>query len=455
MARGFRKRVKIAKGVHLNVSKSGLGLSVGGKGLSVSTGKRGTYLNTGIPGTGLYSRTKIGGGSGRSNKASKSTGSTYKPQNTSPDSLTTISLGVEDDGDIHFYYQSGEEIVDPELIKQIKRQATYKNALPQLKEMQAEKAEEIRSKSENATADFTELYKHSPLVKPKKTAVLQAENKLKILKPERYTRKTWNIPIPTQEDVRQNLETEALEQFPGLFKKKKRISYVESNLASAMQKANETWKEQKRLFEEQETCKEREENARYEATYDDEVKSIQRCLSDDEDVIVDCVIDWLSNLQLPLEMDADIDFKDDVLFIDLDLPEAEDLPTEYVQILKSGKASTKNKTQKQIKQEYVQCVFGLAEFLASSIFNLNCSLDAVAISGYTQRRNKDGDLNDDYIYSVVIPRNSLENIHIKNPVDTFMTFPNRMKLSAANTFSKIEPFTEDEVIAMISDDRRR
>ena len=39
MARGFRKRVKISKGVHLNVSKSGVGLSVGGKGLTVSTGK--------------------------------------------------------------------------------------------------------------------------------------------------------------------------------------------------------------------------------------------------------------------------------------------------------------------------------------------------------------------------------------------------------------------------------
>ena len=190
MARGFRKRVKISKGVHLNVSKSGVGLSVGSKGLTVSTGKRGTYLNTSIPGTGMYSRTKLGSNSNSSN------GSVSDSQGSSPASLTTISLGVEDDGNIHFYYQTGEEITDPELIKQIKRQTTYKNALPKLKEIQAEKAEELRNKSATATANFTELYKRSPIVAPKKRAVLQAETKLKSLKPNRYTKKIWSIPAP-------------------------------------------------------------------------------------------------------------------------------------------------------------------------------------------------------------------------------------------------------------------
>lgn len=61
----FRKRIKIAKGVNLNLSKSGIGASVGGKGISLSTGKRGTYVNTSIPGTGLSNRTKVGSSRGR------------------------------------------------------------------------------------------------------------------------------------------------------------------------------------------------------------------------------------------------------------------------------------------------------------------------------------------------------------------------------------------------------
>jgi hypothetical protein len=58
----FRKTVKIAPGVKLNLSKSGPSLTVGGKGLSANLGNRGVYLNTGIPGTGISSRHKISGG---------------------------------------------------------------------------------------------------------------------------------------------------------------------------------------------------------------------------------------------------------------------------------------------------------------------------------------------------------------------------------------------------------
>ena len=61
MAWSYRKRIKIAPGVHINVSKSGVSTSVGTKGASVTMGPKGTYVNTGIPGTGLYSRNKISG----------------------------------------------------------------------------------------------------------------------------------------------------------------------------------------------------------------------------------------------------------------------------------------------------------------------------------------------------------------------------------------------------------
>lgn len=62
MAWNYRKRVKIAPGVHLNFSKNGVSTSVGPKGAKVTFGKNGTYMSTSIPGTGLYSRQKISGG---------------------------------------------------------------------------------------------------------------------------------------------------------------------------------------------------------------------------------------------------------------------------------------------------------------------------------------------------------------------------------------------------------
>ena len=67
MAWNFRKRIKIAPGVHLNLSKSGLSTSIGPKGAKITFGKKGTYLNKGIPATGLYSREKLSGGNKSSN----------------------------------------------------------------------------------------------------------------------------------------------------------------------------------------------------------------------------------------------------------------------------------------------------------------------------------------------------------------------------------------------------
>lgn len=69
MAWKFRKRIKIAPGITINVSRSGVSTTIGSKGASVNIGKNGTYLNTGIPGTGIYDRQKIDGGTSRQSSA--------------------------------------------------------------------------------------------------------------------------------------------------------------------------------------------------------------------------------------------------------------------------------------------------------------------------------------------------------------------------------------------------
>ena len=70
MAFRFRRRIKVAPGVHLNIGKNGVSTSIGTRGASITMGSKGTYLNTSIPGTGIYNRQKIGGGSSSTNYAS-------------------------------------------------------------------------------------------------------------------------------------------------------------------------------------------------------------------------------------------------------------------------------------------------------------------------------------------------------------------------------------------------
>ncbi|MGB8422222.1 DUF4236 domain-containing protein [Paraburkholderia sp.] len=56
----FRKSISIAKGLRVNLSKTGGSLSVGHRGDTINIGKRGVYSTLGYPGSGLSYRQKIG-----------------------------------------------------------------------------------------------------------------------------------------------------------------------------------------------------------------------------------------------------------------------------------------------------------------------------------------------------------------------------------------------------------
>lgn len=59
MAINFRRRIKIAPGVYLNVGRAGVSTSIGARGASITVGKRGAHANLGVPGTGLSTRRSV------------------------------------------------------------------------------------------------------------------------------------------------------------------------------------------------------------------------------------------------------------------------------------------------------------------------------------------------------------------------------------------------------------
>jgi hypothetical protein len=60
----FRKRIRLAKVLYINLTKKGGSLSVGGRGASMNISKRGVRDTFSVPGTGLSYQTKRVGGSG-------------------------------------------------------------------------------------------------------------------------------------------------------------------------------------------------------------------------------------------------------------------------------------------------------------------------------------------------------------------------------------------------------
>ena len=55
----FRKRIRIAPGIAINISKSGVSTSVGAKGATVNIGKKGVRMTNSLPGTGLSYTTNL------------------------------------------------------------------------------------------------------------------------------------------------------------------------------------------------------------------------------------------------------------------------------------------------------------------------------------------------------------------------------------------------------------
>ncbi|MCA9179619.1 MAG: DUF4236 domain-containing protein, partial [Planctomycetales bacterium] len=113
----FRRRIKLAPGLHLNISGSGLSLSAGPRGASVTFGgRRGTHMNAGIPGSGLYTR-------GRIDTPNRSPRADYATSNGDNDTVSMpVKISVEDDGAVIFRDQD-DRILDDALVRRVKQVA--------------------------------------------------------------------------------------------------------------------------------------------------------------------------------------------------------------------------------------------------------------------------------------------------------------------------------------------
>lgn len=428
----FRKSIKICKGVKINFSKSGASCTFGIPGCSVNVGKKGTYLNSGIPGTGLYNRTKLGGYS--NNKKLNSYNNSY---NKSLEMPLCFNLQLNEDGSILFYNNYGGLITDPAVIRKIKATDEFKSKRDKLME---ESFSNINSKTES----IINIYKLSP----KTESLADYTNLLESLKPMVYLKNQYTISEPTMNDVIKILKNEAESKVcTKKFWKIKALKekYVEDNKEIRFSELYSNWKNEKEAFEKKENEIEQRKNDCYLQEYNSIKGKLEGIIHGDVPIVENEIKTWLSTVELPIDFDLQFEYNKNTLMVDLDLPEIEDMPTEKAAKLANGTVKKKNKTQKEVKEDYVNCVFGLAVFFASNLFNLSPSIKNIVLSGYTQRRNqKTGDIQDDYVYSIKFLRDVFEkrdNLQEK-PLDFCMKFENRCNITSTMIMKTIKPFEE-------------
>jgi len=392
MAPRFRKSIKLAPGIRMNFSGSGISYSFGGRGASVTVGKRGTYLNTGIPGTGFYSRQKISGSSSQSSRSSSRVTTSV-----------SITVGVKDDGTIYFNDEYGNPLSE-KFIAAAKRQQgdVIKNLIQQ-------KCDEINAQIEA----LAEIHHYTP-----------APHEKPVFVHEEFTEShPWKRPPIT------------LGFFASFFKNKRERNEQENRKRQEEDnKLLKEWQEQKATFEqEQQKRKQFIENDIYAS-----VEAKEAYLEESLQGIV-----WPKETLLSTEM---LDNGKRV-FIDVDLPEIEDMPNKTASVPQRGyKLSVKDMSPTLVQRLYMAHVHGIGFRIIGETFSAIQDANEVVLSAYSQRTNSStGKITDEYLYSVRVSRDKWANINFRNlknldVVEALAQFELRRDMTKTGVFKSIQPF---------------
>lgn len=436
MGMRFRRSVRICKGVRVNISKSGASLSLGGRGCSVNVGRRGGSMTVGIPGSGLSYTTSLSSGSSAQR-------STYRSSAPAVQLPSEVSVRMNDRGQVDLLDGSGAVIVDPAVIRKIKATAQYQAMKVQLEEQRMQKIDAMVQDSEEENERYINIYKLAEVVESEEVY----RRRIEMLQPDTYEMVPFTVEPPSEELIKKELIEEAKQNVTaGFFSvKKKRLHYIEERLWKRVEEENAKWSQQKLQHEQQQAALKQELDARYRAQCEEKKRQMASVLQGD-DSIWEAFDQWIASCELPVEMNIDYEWKkeDKVLMLDVDLPEIEDLPATRMTKSTAGNLREKKKTVSELRGEYATLVFGLALFISTNAFNLSPVIEKILISGYTQRRNKIGEEQDTYIFSLKLKREMFEgkDIALMDPKEFCMEFENRCNMTTTSLFREIKPYEE-------------
>ena len=123
------------------------------------------------------------------------------------------------------------------------------------------------------------------------------------------------------------------------------------------------------------------------------------------------------------------------------------MPAQKLVTLASGAVKIKAKSQKESREDYRTCVFGLGEFVASHALTLAPALDRAVVSAYTQRRSeKTGEVEDVFIYSVVFERGAFrKGYQDEDPAAFCGAQRSRYYVLASGVMKPIVPFEPEDI----------
>lgn len=389
MSLRFRKSIKLAPGIRMNLSGSGVSWSIGPRGASVSIGKRGAFLNTGIPGTGLSARHRL-------------TSPTPVPSRIADNEQTQveITVSIDDEGLLTFKDADGQ-VIPERLVDAAKKQRGEK-----IKELIQRKCDEINDQ-------ITSLGRIHEFTSPPRA--------------HRFEPQAFSEGRPAAPALKS----------PG---------FLCRFFKSCVEKVHEENRRARRLYDQAVQAWELARQAHADSQQT-ERELLDRLNSGDEAAIEQYLESVLQDIAWPRETFVNFELAaPGVLALDVDLPEVDDMPNRTASVPQRGyRLTVKNMGPTQVQKLYLQHVHAIGFRIIGEAFASSPKINSVVLSAYSQRADKaTGHVADEYLYSVRVDRERWIGIDFSNlakldVVDAFSRFELRRDMTKTGIFRPVEP----------------
>lgn len=429
----FRKTFRVAPGVRLNLSGSGLSLSTGIRGASVNVGTRGIYSNLGIPGTGVSFRTRLDGGSRPKKSAAK----------VRTQEQISARLGVNSDGTLLFQDQLGHSLPN-ELIQIAKRQ--HRDLIKNLLEQECNERNE-------KTASLLKVHYGTPF--PDATITFRPQifgipkpqppynSHYSVPKAEPPALKSINFLARIFSPYRQHLEAQ----------NRKLLQAYEETRSKAEERQQELDKTATDLTTEYQARLSdwEREYAAFEKEQDRKRQIVEVGRLNDATAMQDYLSERLESVPWPRETHISFQLEEEgrKILMDVDLPEIEEMPSQQAHV--SGRdlrLVMKDKPQVQQRADYLMHIHAIGFRIIGEVFASLPTVSTIFLSAYSQRLDKKTyQISDEYLYSTRVSRSSwakvdFANLNALDVIGIFADFEVRRKITKQGTLSAIQPYTE-------------
>ena len=430
----FRKSIRLAPGVRVNMGKRGASLSVGGRGGRMTIGPRGTTVSAGIPGTGIGYQQRISSRTRQSRVESTRNG----PAETGN---ASVVFSLDEDGKVVATWDDGTTL-----------EAKYRRLAFEQNEGKIEQW--LRAEIYEINKLSTRLERIHLKTPPPAYRSQFKEARFPKKRPKQPEPVSFQEPEPTAPRV---LQPGILDKMIPGRARRKGAKNAEAQARYDVELAE--WRQAKKTHEEEQSKKQQQfesdleqwekERSEFAAQAREEVARQEQRLRTDTEFMGEIFQSSLMGVEWPLETNVSFELRDGgaLLALDVDLPEVEDLPALKASLAANKRRILKKKRgQAEVRREYASHVHGIGLRLLGEAFSSLPTVETILVSAYSQRLDRaTGKVSDEYLYSVKVDRDSSATIDFKSltkvdPVEALGAFEIRRKMSKTGLFKPVEPY---------------